>query len=814
MPFSDSCQKIIILSMTLIVVVVICFIGAVWGTHDYYKFKVEARQLKEQFVEQQKDIARREVKRITEYIDFRRLRTELDLKDNLKSRVNEAIVIAENIYLALVDTHSEEEIKVLVREALRAVRFNGGRGYYLIFDLDGNSILNPNSPLSEGGNLLDLQDRDGLYVIKRSVQIIKKDGEGFLNWLWYKPGNREEVSEKIGFVKKFSRFDWFIGTGEYLENYTDFVQKETLDWINQVRYGQDGYIYVYDFNGKVLAHYKQVNLGINKWHFRDANNVPVIQELIKAAKNKDEVFLEYVGTLRPSTGTLAPKIGYAVGVQDWQWVVGTGLYLDTVDEMIASKKEVVIGTIVCNTLFLAAIFLLSLIPIFLVSRYIATLMSQDVSLFSNCLNQSGSGESMVRIKDISFSEFKVLADSVNAETERQKQVSEQIEKLKQRIQHRKKIEALGILAGGVAHDLNNILSGMIGYPDLILNSLPSDSPQRNFLISIKESGQKATDIVEDLLTLIRRSVAQRRVLDLNNLIQKFLRSPEFTRVIELYPDFNVELKLTPDLMKIKGSQVHLQKTVLNLIRNAAGAQTEGVNITLITSNCYVDKKLSRYQDIEEGEYVTLEVIDDGTSLAPEDLKHIFEPFYVKKKLGRSGTGLGMAVVWGTVQDHEGFIDVITSEDKGVVFKLYFKATRENFLEEITPLIQSNYMGTGQNILIVDDIMEQRELAGAMLEGLGYQVAAVDCGEAAVSYLKNNPMDLVVLDMVLENPNMDGLETYKEILKVSPGQKAVIVSGYAETDRVKAALLLGVGQYIKKPYTIEKIGSAIKQILES
>ena len=191
-----------------------------------------------------------------------------------------------------------------------------------------------------------------------------------------------------------------------------------------------------------------------------------------------------------------------------------------------------------------------------------------------------------------------------------------------------------------------------------------------------------------------------------------------------------------------------------------------------------------------------------------DMKRIFEPFYTKKIMGRSGTGLGLAVVWGTVKDHDGYINIQSEEGKGSTFTLYFPVTREELSAEHIAVAISEYMGKGESILIVDDVKGQREIATMILEKLNYSVSSVKSGEEAVEFLKEHRVDLIVLDMIMD-PGMDGLDTYRSILEIYPQQKAIVVSGFSESDRVKAVQSLGAGAYVKKPFVIEKLGLAVK-----
>ena len=392
-----------------------------------------------------------------------------------------------------------------------------------------------------------------------------------------------------------------------------------------------------------------------------------------------------------------------------------------------------------------------------------------------------------------------------------KQAEKERKDLEEKIARLQKMEALGLLAGGVAHDLNNVLSGIVGYPDLLLMELAEDSPLKKPILTMQRSGQKAADIVQDLLTLARRGVITPDVLNLNDIVKDYLASPEHERLEAFHSDVQIETNLNRELLNIKGSSTHLRKTVMNLVSNAAEAQVGGGIISLLTRNKYIDRPLKGYDNIQEGDYVVLEVSDNGVGIAAEELNRIFEPFYTKKVMGRSGTGLGMAVVWGTVQDHRGYIDIESKEGKGTTFYLYLPVTRDRIVEKKAVIPVETYKGAGQSILIVDDVRDQRELASRMLTTLGYSANTVSSGEGAIDYLKNNSTALVLLDMIMD-PGIDGLDTYRQILKLYPKQKAIIASGFSETKRVKEAQKLGAGQYVKKPYTLENLGLAVKKEL--
>ncbi len=382
--------------------------------------------------------------------------------------------------------------------------------------------------------------------------------------------------------------------------------------------------------------------------------------------------------------------------------------------------------------------------------------------------------------------------------------------LENKLVQAQKMEAIGNLASGIAHDLNNVLSGLVSYPDLLLLELPEDSPLREKVERIQQSGEKAAAIVSDLLSLARRSVNISKVVDLNAMIAAHLKSFEFEKLQMAYPNIALEHDLATDLMHVKGSPVHLSKILMNLVNNAYEAMPAGGKVRLSTFNIYLDTSWRGYEEIPEGEYCRLRVADNGVGIGATDLKRIFEPFYTKKMMGRSGTGLGMTVIWATTKDHGGYIDIRSSEGEGTCIDVYLPATREAAEPKVKRLVIDDYLGD-EKILVVDDVADQLEIAVNMLSKLGYKVSAVPSGEEAVEFVRTKHVDLLVLDMVMPG-GIDGLETFRRIIKIRPNQRAIIASGYSETERVKKLQELGAGNYIQKPYTLEKIGVAVRQEL--
>lgn len=385
-------------------------------------------------------------------------------------------------------------------------------------------------------------------------------------------------------------------------------------------------------------------------------------------------------------------------------------------------------------------------------------------------------------------------------------------KLEAQLQQAHKMEAIGTLAGGVAHDLNNILTGLVSYPQLLLMEIAEDSPLCDPIRTIQRSGERAAAIVQDLLTLARRGVPIAEVISVNAIITEYLESLEYHKLLRHHPLVELEIHLEPTLLNISGSWIHLSKTLMNLVTNAAEAIVSQGKISITTENRYIDAPIADLAELKEGDYVVLRVNDTGEGIMPSDLAKIFEPFYTKKTMGRSGTGLGMTVVWNTVQDHKGVIDISSTPGEGTTFTLYLPATRQALTMREDDEDFSTLKGNAETVLVVDDVKEQREIAAKILTKLGYTVTTAESGEKAVEYLRQSSFDLLILDMIMD-PGMDGLATYKQAVALYRAQRAIIVFGFSETDRVREAQKMGAGTCLKKPYLLHKLGRAVRNELD-
>jgi PAS domain S-box-containing protein len=412
-----------------------------------------------------------------------------------------------------------------------------------------------------------------------------------------------------------------------------------------------------------------------------------------------------------------------------------------------------------------------------------------------------------RVKHIDFQGRQVQVAAIRDVTDSEIALQQKMT-LMEKLADAKRMESLGLMASSVAHDLNNIMAGIITYPELLLMDLGADFKYREELMMIREAGKRAAAVVNDLLTVARGATCKKEVHNVNGIITDYFSSVEFKELYQRFPAVQITPYLEGKLHNINCSSMHLCKSIMNLANNAAEAIQGKGQVILTTKNITLTAAYQGYETIEPGEYVLISVQDDGPGISTQDLPQIFSPFYSKKVMGRSGTGLGLAVVWNTVHDHSGFVDV-TSDKNGSLFSLYFPVDKFGVSKPVQQLpVISQYQGNGEKILVVDDQKSQREIASRLLSRLGYHPLTAQSGEEAVEYLKKATVDLVILDMMMD-PGINGCETYERILQQAPGQKAIITTGYSNAEDINRAMHLGISQFVKKPYSLHELAQALK-----
>jgi DNA-binding LacI/PurR family transcriptional regulator/signal transduction histidine kinase/CheY-like chemotaxis protein len=402
--------------------------------------------------------------------------------------------------------------------------------------------------------------------------------------------------------------------------------------------------------------------------------------------------------------------------------------------------------------------------------------------------------------------------------------------VQERLATAERMASLSVLAGGVAHDLNNALGPLVTLPDVILSELDelkqgllkNDSELRLDVMTIKSSALRASQTIKDLMLLGRPGAMPKQSLDLNEVVSS-ATSPESLRFLApRAQSVRVQLELSVEALTVVASEPHLVRAVGNLVRNASEAIAGVGQIQVRTAAVSLPVLFGGYELIAPGEYATLSVSDTGQGIAPADLSRIFEPFFSRKRLvDSSGSGLGLAIVHGVVKEHGGFVDVVSRVGEGTTFTLYFpRAAGAPISERATSVAP----GGSARILIVDDEPIQLQAARRVLRHLGYQVETLQSGLEAVARFESEhqrlggslppgvapPFDLVILDYALNEPQ-NGLETLERIRRLFPNQRGIMVSGHGRAEHEGSGSTV---TWLPKPYSAEALARIVKRTLES
>lgn len=912
----------------------------VWVQHEYSAFKANSELLRENYIKEERKLLKTEIDNVVTHIQYMSNQIEIRLNNSIQEQTENAYRIATNIYYQNKSIKSPDVIKRMIKDALRPVRFNSGRGYYFAFDLHGVAELLADKPEQEGENMLTIQGGDGKFVVKDMISLAQKKGQGFYQYSWSKPINDGNRHPKVVYVKLFEPLGWVLGTGEYLDDVKEEIQKEVLQRIVTLRFGDEGYFFGSTYQGQPLFSNGKITKGGDSIRdLTDPSGKKIIQEQQRVVKNKGGGFVNY-SWKKLDSPVPSPKTSYVQGIAEWEWTIGAGVYIDSIENIIANNKAALKANLINKILKSTVVLVLLIAFVFFWARYISNQVKTGISLFSTFFRDASSQSAEINTSDLFFVEFRDIANFANTMLQIRKQTDDELrkseeryrrltenakdmiyrmslpdgeyeyaspatekifgytpeelynstlliknvihpnwhdyfdkqwklllagsmpptyeyqivhksgqvrwinqrnvlikdesgqpiaiegivtditerkkaeedkEKLESKLVQAQKMESMGLMAGGVAHDLNNILSGIVGYPELLLMNLPKDSELRKPIEAIQDSGNRAVLIIEDLLTIARGVAVIKEKHNLTSIVQEYLESPEFVKLQSLHPQISFKQEHDAPQPWIFCSSVHVKKCLMNLVTNAAEAIEGDGTVVISTSNRNLEQNASDGSDIgRDIEQVILSVQDSGTGISEIDREHIFDPFYSKKALGRSGTGLGLTVVWNTIEDHKGKVTVKNTE-RGTCFYLSFPLGKGQKSHQGNIDDCELFTGKYEHILIVDDEPQLRDLSSQMLEKMGYNVASVASGEEAIAFLRETPVDLVVLDMLME-PGMNGFQTYEEIIKLYPGQKAIIASGFSESDNVKKALQLGVSQFIKKPYSVNQLSRVVKETL--
>jgi len=387
----------------------------VYSAVEFLDFYRQQNQLRDRFYENQKQLVHRETEKVIEYINLSRLYVEDKLNRQLYERTMDAWNLMNNLYHKFKNQKSKNEIKQIIKEALRPLRFNNGRGYYFMVSLDGTEELFPLNPEYEGHNMLNFTDDKGNYVVREELEVIKRFGEGFVSGYWKKwqTGIVNEISPKTSYIKLFEPLNLYVGCGEYLDEVQKDIQQEAIKTIRRVRFGNNGYAFAFTFDGKcVVSSNPKLMENANYWDTLDINGVPILPKMRELANSIDGGFLSY-HFAKPYSDTIAPKVSYVRGIHDWEWIVGSGVYLDEIEQVIAEDHAQIFKHLFQKLILAFLVLGVLLIVIMRLIRNVATKLHINFAQFTKNLEYSVSHGVELEIKNIEIEEITQIASEIN-----------------------------------------------------------------------------------------------------------------------------------------------------------------------------------------------------------------------------------------------------------------------------------------------------------------------------------------------------------------------------------------------------------------
>lgn len=533
------------------------------------------------------------------------------------------------------------------------------------------------------------------------------------------------------------------------------AQQEVLGRLVNLRYGpgDSGYFWVQDENMRVLSHPVLGPLAPNELdQLVDYEGNNLVAQFRRIANQEGEGYLIYDGP-RPGTQDAHAKLSYVRKFEPWQWVFGTGVYIDDVEaELAALQQNAVAGFVVIGALGL------------LVSAYMIVMQWRS---------------------------------------------EQRQHRLELQLQQSIKMQAVGQLAGGVAHDFNNILTVISGYIDLILLRANTTVTDRNDLIMVQEAAKRAESITNQLLTFSRKQITKPELLDVNSLVQSAL--PFLQRAIR--EDIELETFYDDSVGAIKIDPNQFEQILMNMMVNAREAMPNGGKVVIETRSIELEQRLvERKMDLKPGRYVLITITDNGTGIDPEHIEHVFEPFYTTKPKGQ-GTGLGLSSVYGIIKQNQGDVSVYSEVGRGTAFKIYFPEQYGAPQTVELKKAQNTGLHGSETIMVVEDNPQVLQLALDSLGQYGYTaLSASSRNEAAEVYQRYaGQVDLLLTDVIL--PDAKGPEIAQDIQAMNPNVEVLYMSGYTDNVVVDNATLYPGVDFLQKPFQPKTLIRKIRSLLD-
>ncbi|UTJ07441.1 sensor histidine kinase [Arcobacter roscoffensis] len=559
-------------------------------------YKKEITELEKEYYLQNKKRVYEEVQRVYNHIENEKNNTEKELKVFIKEKVYLAHNIATKIYEKNKDTKSKEEIFSLIKTTLESIIFNEGRGYFFINDKYGNNVLQPLNKSIEGKNYINFRDKEGNYPVRKMIETIKKKSESFDSYFWYKNNDTAEVFEKIAFYKYFEPYDIIIGTGEYIVDFEAKLKTKILEYIQKIRYANNAYIFVIDYDGKYLAHYKTKLIGKNRINYKNSAGRYLVQDIINFARNNDGEYMTYEATINTDKSALSnKKISYIRKFEAYKWVIGTGFYTENLNKKIEEKKLLLEKKKLDNIETITKISILTTMLLLIISFFISKVLESRLKLYK-----------------------KEIENKIIENKEKDDLMSQQA-----------KMATMGEMIANIAHQwkqplsqITTISSGIKMQNELNYLKLEDINSQMD---KITKSTKYLSETIDDFKNFFSPH-KEFNDFEVTNTINRTLKLLESS-----IKTCNIKVIREDKDISIKSNENELLQVLVNIIKNASEALENREELE--------ENKFIFIKTLKNDNFLKLEIYDNAKGINEDIIKNVFSPYFTTK--GNEGTGIGL-----------------------------------------------------------------------------------------------------------------------------------------------------------------------------
>jgi len=579
--------------------------------------KLEIENLEKTFIQKSKQEIKNEVDKVYDYIVYEKLNSEKSLKLEIKNRVDEVHRMMNFIYEEYKDKEDSKSIEKRITDFLEKYRFNNGRGYFFINNMDGVNVFHPISKELMGKSLINIKDIKGQYLVQSIQNNLKSSNTAFNIFYWKKPDDKNKQYKKIVYTRIFKPYNWYVGTGEYVKDFEKEVKDRILDYINTFKYDKNGYVFVFNYQGINLAHIKKEYRGKQRIELKDTNSFEITKEVIKIAQ-KGSGYIKYIGTIKPETNRPASKTTYVKGFKDWQWAIGTGFYTDELEKKIIEKKRLVRESNESQLLDFLVISLVISLLFLLLSLYISKILEKR------------------------FLRYK-------------KEVLRQINKNRKKdtiLAQQSKMAAMGEMMQNIAHQwrqpLNTITTVASGVKFKKEFNLLEENDIESSMDVINNSSGYLSQTIEDFREFFNpnKKVVLFNLRGTVDKVCNLLETQFLSKNIEIIKDVNN--------VNIYGYENELIQVMINILNNSRDE---------LSKKDLLDRKLIFIEVKSDENDAIILIKDNAGGINEEIIDRIFEPYFTTKHQSQ-GTGIGLYMSQEIIVKHmKGTIDVVNNNIK-------------------------------------------------------------------------------------------------------------------------------------------------------